>query len=166
MHLDTWMMLAAEPWTAWSLLRLAVLIGLIVTVTVLIILMIAFGKLWIQAIVSRADVQMKSLVGMYFRQVRMQVIVNAKIMAAQSGLDIDRTTGISTQRLEAHYLAVGMSMTVMQAIIAADRAQIDLDFDKACAIDLAGRDVLMPCKPASIPKLSTALIPNEAVNRP
>ncbi len=89
---------------------------------------------------------------MYFRQVRMPIIVNAKIMAAQSGLDINRRDGISTQRLEAHYLAGGNVMNVMHAIIAANRAGIDLDFDRASAIDLAGRDVSMRFAPASIPR--------------
>ncbi len=101
-----------------------------------------FGSLWLQAMMSGADVSMRSLIGMYFRQVRSSVIVNAKVMAAQAGLDIDRQNGISTQRLEAHYLAEGNVMNVLNAIIAAHRAGIDLDFDRAAAIDLAGRDVL------------------------
>jgi uncharacterized protein YqfA (UPF0365 family) len=102
----------------------------------------SFGSLWLQAQMSGADVSMGSLIGMYFRQVRSAVIVNAKIMAAQAGLNIDRRDGISTQRLEAHYLAEGNVMNVLNAIIAAHRAGIDLDFDRAAAIDLAGRDVL------------------------
>ncbi|MFN7735363.1 MAG: flotillin-like protein FloA [Pirellula sp.] len=101
-----------------------------------------FGSLWLQALMSGADVSMASLIGMYFRQVRSAVIVNAKVMAAQAGLGIDRRSGISTQRLEAHYLAEGNVMNVLNAIIAAHRAGIDLDFDRAAAIDLAGRDVL------------------------
>jgi uncharacterized protein YqfA (UPF0365 family) len=101
-----------------------------------------FGSLWLQAQMSGADVTMGSLIGMYFRQVRSAIIVNAKIMAAQAGLNIDRKDGISTQRLEAHYLAEGNVMNVLNAIIAAHRAGIDLDFDRAAAIDLAGRDVL------------------------
>jgi len=101
-----------------------------------------FGSLWLQAMMSGADVSMSSLIGMYFRQVRSSVVVNAKIMAAQAGLDIDRRNGISTERLEAHYLADGNVMNVLNAIIAAHRAGIDLDFDRAAAIDLAGRDVL------------------------
>ena len=51
------------------------------------------------------DVGLLSLVGMGFRQVRPAIIVTAKIMATQAGLNINRRTGISTQRLEAHYLA-------------------------------------------------------------
>ena len=63
-------------------------------------------------------------------------------MAKQAQLDVSRRNGISTQRLEAHYLAGGDVMRVIRAIIAAQRAQIDLDFDRAAAIDLAGRDVM------------------------
>jgi uncharacterized protein YqfA (UPF0365 family) len=101
----------------------------------------AYGKLWFQAYMSSADVSILSLIGMGFRQVNSTVIVKAKIMAAQAGLDINRRTGISTTRLESHFLAGGDVLKVIYAIIAAHRAQIDLDFDRAVAIDLAGRDV-------------------------
>src|SRR5882724_1601878 len=66
-----------------------------------------YGKLWFRAYMSSADVSMLSLIGMGFRQVNSQVIIQAKIMAAQAGLDINRTSGISTRRVEAHYLAGG-----------------------------------------------------------
>jgi uncharacterized protein YqfA (UPF0365 family) len=74
-------------------------------------------------------------------------------MAAQAGLDINRKTGITTQRLEAHYLAGGDVVRVINAIIAAQRANIDLDFDRASAIDLAGRDVLDAVKTSVYPKV-------------
>jgi uncharacterized protein YqfA (UPF0365 family) len=90
---------------------------------------------------------------MGFRQVNSRVIVQAKIMAAQAGLDINRRTGTSTQRLEAHYLAGGNVMNVIHAIIAAHRAGIDLDFDRAAAIDLAGRDVLDAVRTSVHPKV-------------
>lgn len=112
-----------------------------------------YGKLWFQAYMSSADVSMMSLIGMGFRQVNSRVIVQAKIMAAQAGLDINRRTGISTQRLEAHYLAGGNVMNVIHAIIAAHRAGIDLDFDRAAAIDLAGRDVLDAVRTSVHPKV-------------
>src|SRR6185437_15302068 len=102
----------------------------------------AYGKLWFQAYMSSADVSMLSLIGMGFRQVNSRVIVQAKIMAAQAGLDINRISGISTKRVEAHYLAGGNVTNVILAIISAHRAGIPLDFDRAAAIDLAGRDVL------------------------
>jgi uncharacterized protein YqfA (UPF0365 family) len=119
----------------------------------MVIAFLAFGTMWVQALAAGANVRMASLVGMYFRQVRAPVIVNAKIMAAQAGLDISSRNGISTQRLEAHYLAGGNVMGVIQAIIAAQRAEIDLDFDRAAAIDLAGRDVLEAVKTSVHPKV-------------
>lgn len=140
-------------WTFWSLVQIGLLIFLAIFAVIFVILLVAFGKLWFQAYMSRADVSLRSLAGMYFRQVRMHTIVNAKIMAAQSGLDINRKNGISTQRLEAHYLAGGNVMNVVQAIIAANRAGIDLDFDRAAAIDLAGRDVLDAVRTSVHPKV-------------
>ena len=122
----------------------------------LLVLALAFftyGKLWLQAYMSGADVSMLSLIGMHFRQVRPSVIVSAKIMAAQAGLNINRRDGISTQRLEAHYLAGGDVMRVINAIIAAQRAGIDLDFDRASAIDLAGRDVMDAVRTSVYPKV-------------
>ena len=71
------------------------------------IMFLIYGKLWFQAYMSQADISPMSLVFMGFRQVNSSTIVNAKIMSAQAGLSIDRRDGISTDRLEAHYLAGG-----------------------------------------------------------
>ncbi|MCU0958626.1 MAG: flotillin-like protein FloA [Pirellulaceae bacterium] len=129
-----------------------VAIALIVGIALLILIPI-YGKIWFQAFMSDADVTFAALVGMGFRQVNPRVIVQAKIMAAQAGLDINRRTGISTARLEAHYLAGGNVMNVIHAIIAAHRADIDLDFDRAAAIDLAGRDVMDAVRTSVYPKV-------------
>ncbi|MEM7474552.1 MAG: flotillin-like protein FloA [Planctomycetota bacterium] len=118
-----------------------------------IVAFFAFGSLWVQAYFASARVSMFSLVGMYFRQVKAPMIVHAKIMAAQAGLDIRSANAIQTQRLEAHYLAGGNVMNVIQAIIAAQRAGIDLDFDQAAAIDLAGRDVQDAVRTSVHPKV-------------
>lgn len=104
-------------------------------------LVFRFGAIWFQAFMSSADVSLFSLIGMSFRQVDPALIVKAKIMGRQAGLNISRVDGMSTPALEAHYLAGGDVMNVIRAIIAAQRAGIDLDFDRAAAIDLAGRDV-------------------------
>ena len=120
--------------------------------------LLTYGKLWFQAYMSGADVSMFSLIGMGFRKVRPDVIVKAKVMAKQAGLDISRKTGVTTEFLEAHYLAGGDVMRVINAIIAAQRASIDLDFDRAAAIDLAGRDVMDAVRTSCIPKLSIAPI--------
>lgn len=112
-----------------------------------------YGALWFQAYMSSADVNMTSLVGMGFRQVKPKLIVGVKIMGAQAGLDIERGSGMSTARLEAHFLAGGDVMSVVRAIIAAHRAGIDLNFDRAAAIDLAGRDVLEAVRTSVYPKV-------------
>ncbi len=109
---------------------------------VALVLIVSYGSIWLQAHMSGADVSVSSLIGMTFRQVPARMIVKAKVMAHQSGLSIERSRGISTARLEAHYLAGGNVPQVMLAIIAAHRAGIVLDFDQAAAMDLAGRDVL------------------------
>lgn len=132
----------------WVIIGLLALLALFVVVS-----FFAFGALWVQAFAASARVSMISLIGMYFRQVRAPIIVNAKIMAAQAGLDITSRNGILTQRLEAHYLAGGNVMNVIQAIIAAQRAGIDLDFDRAAAIDLAGRDVQDAVRTSVHPKV-------------
>jgi uncharacterized protein YqfA (UPF0365 family) len=112
-----------------------------------------YCNLWFQAYMSNADVPLMSLIRMHFTKVNPNVIVQAKVMSAQAGLEIDRENGISTPRLEAHYLAGGNVLNVIHAIIAAQRAQIPLDFDQAAAIDLAGRDVLDAVQTSVYPKV-------------
>jgi uncharacterized protein YqfA (UPF0365 family) len=90
---------------------------------------------------------------MKLRQVNASTIVDAKVMAMQAGVGTDPDTGITTRRLEAHYLAGGDVPRVINAIIAAQRADIDLDFDRAAAIDLAGRDVLDAVRTSVYPKV-------------
>ncbi len=132
---------------------------IVVTIVVLFaaglfaMVLLIYGKLWFQAYMSRANVSLMSLVGMTFRQVDARTIVQAKIMAIQAGLGSEGAMGITTRRLEAHYLAGGNLPNVIRAIIAAHRADIDLDFDKAAAIDLAGRDVLEAVQTSVYPKV-------------
>ena len=126
---------------------------LCVLFVVLFIVALVYGNLWLQAYMASADISILSLVGMGFRQVNSRLIVTAKIMATQAGLDIGHRGGITTQRLEAHYLARGNVMGVIHAIIAAHRAEIPLDFDRASAIDLAGRDVLDAVQTSVHPKV-------------
>ncbi len=109
---------------------------------IFLILVLIYGKLWLQAYMSRAEITLFSFVFMSLRHVPPNLILKAKIMAIQADLNIKKPDGIHTGRLEAHYLAGGDVIGVIQAIIAADRAGIDLDFDRAAAIDLAGRDVV------------------------
>jgi uncharacterized protein YqfA (UPF0365 family) len=136
-----------------SLITLAIIGILLIVAFVLVLVMFNYGKLWMQALMSNARVSMLSLVGMSFRQVHSRTIVEAKIMAMQAGVGTDPLTGITTRRLEAHYLAGGNVPRVIHALIAAHRADIDLDFDRAAAIDLAGRDVLDAVRTSVYPKV-------------
>lgn len=129
----------------------AVLAGIVLLV--LLFVLAKWGSYWFQAYMSGADVSMKSLIVMSFLRIDHRLIVTGKIMAKQAGLSIDRKTGMSTTRLQAHFLAGGDVMNVVQAQIAAHRAQIDLDFDRAAAIDLAGRDVLLAVQTSVSPKV-------------
>ncbi|HQU42006.1 MAG: hypothetical protein B7Z73_02635 [Planctomycetia bacterium 21-64-5] len=140
---------ALETRLVWGL-AIVVLIGIIIAFGVMLML---YGNIWFQAYMSNARVSMLSLVGMSLRQVNARVIVQSKIMAMQAGIGSDPTTGITTRRLEAHYLAGGNVPGVIRAIIAAHRADIDLDFDRAAAIDLAGRDVLEAVQTSVNPKV-------------
>jgi len=85
---------------------------------------------------------------MRFRKVPPSLIVNSKIMAVKAGLDV-----ITTDDLESHYLAGGDVMRVVQALIAADKANIELKFNRAAAIDLAGRNVLEAVQMSVNPKV-------------
>ncbi|MGH7193305.1 MAG: flotillin-like protein FloA [Candidatus Saccharimonadales bacterium] len=136
-----------------SLLWAVALVILFGIICVLGILMMLYGNIWFQAYMSNARVSMLGLVGMSLRQVNTRVIIQSKIMAMQAGVANDPTTGVTTRRLEAHYLAGGNVPGVIKAIIAAHRADIDLDFDRAAAIDLAGRDVLEAVQTSLNPKV-------------
>jgi uncharacterized protein YqfA (UPF0365 family) len=117
------------------------------------VLFAKWGSYWIQAYMSGADVSMASLIVMTFLKIDHRMIVTAKIMVRQAGLPIDRESGMSTARLQAHALAGGDVMNVVKALIAAHRAEINLDFDRASAIDLAGRDVLRAVQTSVSPRV-------------
>lgn len=125
--------------------------GLILALVALTMLLLVFnyGQLWFQAYWSKARVTFLELLGMSLRKVNARTIVQARIMATQAGLGPD----ITPRRLEAHYLAGGDVPRVIRALIAAQRADLDLDFDRACAIDLAGRDVLDAVQTSVNPKV-------------
>ncbi|WP_437555415.1 flotillin-like protein FloA [Sorangium sp. So ce367] len=103
--------------------------------------------LWIAAWASGAYVGLFTLVGMRFRRVPPGTVVTARISAVKAGLDI------SVNDLEAHFLAGGNVVRVVNALISADKANIPMPFKRAAAIDLAGRDVLEAVKMSVIPKV-------------
>ena len=135
------------------LLFIAAVAVALVAAFVMALVVFSYGKLWLQAFVSNAHISMFNLIGMSLRQVHARTIVDGKIMAMQAGVGTDPKTGITTRRLEAHYLAGGNVPRVIHALIAAHRADIDLDFDRAAAIDLAGRDVLDAVRTSVYPKV-------------
>lgn len=117
------------------------------------VFVLSYGKLWLQAGFSNVWMNPLDLVFMSLRRVHARTIVDGRIMAVQAGVGSDPQTGITTRRLEAHYLAGGNVPKVIHALIAAHRADIDLDFDRAAAIDLAGRDVLDAVRTSVDPKV-------------
>lgn len=130
--------------------------GAVILSLILLFLIGAFakwGSYWLQAYMSGADVSMKSLIVMSFLRIEHRLIVTAKVMGRQAGLRIDREGGMSTDRLLTHHLAGGDLKRVVQAIIAAQRAGIDMDFERATAFDLAGRDVLLAVQTSVSPQV-------------
>jgi uncharacterized protein YqfA (UPF0365 family) len=103
--------------------------------------------LWISALAAGVNVGIFNLVGMRLRRVVPSKIVNPLIKGHKAGL------AITTDQLEAHYLAGGNVDRVVNALIAAERAAIPLPFERAAAIDLAGRDVLQAVQMSVNPKV-------------
>ena len=106
-----------------------------------------FAGLWVQSIVSGAPVGLLDLFMMRLRKVSPGVVVSNRITAKKAGLEL------SAAQLEAHYLAGGTVERVVRAMIAADKAKIDLPWDRATAIDLAGRDILEAVRTSVDPKV-------------
>jgi uncharacterized protein YqfA (UPF0365 family) len=112
-----------------------------------LLLFFRFFGLWFRAMLSGASVGMGKLVGMWLRHVNAAVIVEARIMLTKAGIEVD------SDMLETHYLARGDVMKVSRALVAANKANIPLPFQRAAAIDLAGRDVLEAVKTSVNPKV-------------
>jgi len=107
-----------------------------IAILAFLMLVFKYGGLWLQARLSGARVTLGALIGMTLRKVNARTIVISRITAAQAGLDL------SQRELESHYLAGGRVPNVVRALIAANRANIELSWNTATAIDLAGRDIL------------------------
>lgn len=110
-----------------------VIISLIALVLVIVILMVIakFFKTWLRAKLAKAPVSIANMVGMWLRKVPYSLVVDTRITASKAGIPI------STDQLEAHYLAGGDIVDCVLALIATEKASIPLTFDRACAIDLA-----------------------------
>jgi len=113
---------------------LFILIGIVALI--ILSVLAKFIGLWFQAFVSGTPIPLFNIVGMSMRKIPPKIIVNARINSFKAGLK-----DISVSDLETHYLAGGHVPDVVAAMIAADKANIPLDWRRATAIDLAGRDL-------------------------
>ena len=123
----------------------AIVIGLIALG--FLILFFRFFGLWFRALLSGAYVGMGKLIGMWLRHVNAGVIVDSRIMLSKAGMEV------ASDMLETHFLARGDVMKVSRAMVAANKANIPLPFQRAAAIDLAGRDVLEAVRTSVNPKV-------------
>ncbi|HOA99310.1 MAG TPA: flotillin-like protein FloA, partial [Candidatus Atribacteria bacterium] len=124
------------------------LVPLIIVIVALVIFfyLVPVG-LWISALAAGVKVSITTLIGMRLRRVEPASIILPLVKATKAGLDLD--VGL----LEAHYLAGGNVDRVVNALIAAERAGIPLSFERACAIDLAGRNVLEAVQMSVLPRV-------------
>ena len=120
---------------------------------IIVLLWIVPVGLWLQAIFSigGGHITIFNLVGMRFRRVPPSIIVNGSIASNKAGIE-----GVSSSDLEVHYMAGGDVNKVVDALIAASKAGLDLTFSIATAIDLAGRDVLAAVQTSVYPKVIDA----------
>jgi uncharacterized protein YqfA (UPF0365 family) len=141
---------AAQP-EPYDIIMIVVVFAILIVGVIILAIFTRYFRLWIQSKTTGAGIGILDLLGMTFRKVNPQVIVRSKIMAVQAGItDAD---GVTTRALEAHYLAGGNVPLVIRSLIAADKAQLDLNFKLATAIDLAGRNVLEAVQTSVYPKV-------------
>jgi uncharacterized protein YqfA (UPF0365 family) len=124
-------------------------LGLIAGIFVLLMIILYFIPvgLWFSALVSGVKISLMQLFLMRFRKVPPSIIVRALIEGTKAGIKLDR------DKLEAHYLAGGRVDMVVHALVSAEKANIDLTFNMATAIDLAGRDVFQAVQMSVNPKV-------------
>ena len=125
---------------------LMVLAGIFLLVFLFVFL--KYANLYIRSVLTGAGIGLFDMFAMSLRKVDPAVIVNAKVMLVQA-----RIEAIERRDLEAHLLAGGRVLRLVQAMISANRAGIDLDFRTAAGIDLAGRDLLDAVKTSVTPKV-------------
>ncbi|MGN0767899.1 MAG: flotillin-like protein FloA [Christensenellales bacterium] len=126
--------------------------GLVVGIVLIVLALVLFFvmvpiSIWFRALVSGAPISMGKLVGMRLRKIKIGMIVEAYITGKKAGLDIN------INELETHYMAKGDVLKVVNALISAHSANIELTTKTAMAIDLAGRDVLNAVKVSVNPKV-------------
>ena len=126
-------------------------VGVVVLALFLLVFLgifLRYANLYVRSVTTNAGIGLFEMFAMGLRKVSPATILDAKIMLVQARID-----GISSRDLEAHLLAGGRVQKVVQALISANRAGIELDFRTAAGIDLAGRDVLEAVKTSVTPKV-------------
>ncbi len=112
-------------------LPLILTVGAGIIIMILVFVIFSFFNTWLKATLAKAPVGFLNIIAMKLRGVPYGLVVDARITAVKAGVEI------SADDLEAHYLAGGNLIPTVQAIIAAMKAGLNLDFSRACAIDLA-----------------------------
>lgn len=129
-----------------SLMVLAIVVVVICIALSVLFHFVPLG-MWIRALASGVHVSFGSLIGMRVRRIKPERLVYPLIKANKAGLDLN------ISQLETHLLAGGNIDRVINALIAAQRANISMVFERACAIDLAGRDVFQAVQMSVTPKV-------------
>jgi uncharacterized protein YqfA (UPF0365 family) len=124
-----------------------ILVPVAIILLIFLVLAISVIDLWVRALFAEAAVRIRDLIGMKLRRVPPHQVVLTYISAVKAGLDV------STGMFEAHYLAGGSIQNVVRAMIAADKANIELKFQQAAAIDLAGRNIVDAVQTSVNPKV-------------
>jgi uncharacterized protein YqfA (UPF0365 family) len=124
-----------------------VFLGILAIIVLTIFFRFVPVGLWVSALASGVHIPISTLVGMRIRRIQPHRLVLPLIKANKAGLNLTIT------KLETHYLAGGNVDKVINALIAAQRANIQMAFEKACAIDLAGRDVFNAVQMSVTPKV-------------
>ncbi len=150
---ESWYLFFAAD-TAWVVFG-----GLLALVAFLAVLLgINFFSVWIRALFSGARVEFTELIALRLRSVPVGQLVNTRITAVRAGLPV------SIDDLSTHFLAGGSIEMVVQSLIAARKAGIRLEFDRACAIDLAtkgtGKNVIEAVKTSVNPRVIDCPSPN------
>ncbi|HKE00912.1 MAG TPA: flotillin-like protein FloA [Planctomycetota bacterium] len=131
-----------------SPITVAAIVVAVLVALILFVILFRYLNLYVQSLLTGAGVGLFEMVAMSLRKVNVNTIVRSKITAVQAGL-----TEVTTRDLEAHYLAGGNVVRVVQALIKAHRADIKLNLKMGTGIDLAGRDVDDAVRTSVTPKV-------------
>ncbi|MFV0504584.1 MAG: flotillin-like protein FloA [Lachnospirales bacterium] len=128
------------------------LVVLIVMLCVLFVIISAFLSfvpigLWVSAMAANTKISLFTLIGMRLRRVKPILIIKPLIKATKANIDVN------VNQLESHYLSGGDVNNIVNALVASHRANLDLTFERAAAIDLAGRNVFEAVRQSVTPKV-------------